>query len=105
GWFAKFAMFSATIGVGNWWGYSIAIVAAINAVIAFVYYAKVIRATMFDQVPDGVDIAELEAKTVPGAAGLAVGIAVVGVILLGVFPGIAADLGQFSTSMFTALGG
>ncbi len=105
GWFAKFAMFSATIGVGNWWGYSIAIVAAVNAVIAFVYYAKVIRATMFDPVPDGVDVAELEAKTVPGTAGLAVGIAAFGVIVLGVFPGIAAELGSFSTSMFAALGG
>ena len=46
GWFAKFAMFTATIGVGNWWGYSIAIVAAINAVIAFVYYSKVIKVSV-----------------------------------------------------------
>ncbi len=105
GWFAKFAMFSATIGVGNWWGYSIAIVAALNAVIAFVYYAKVIRATMFDSVPDGVDVAELEGMPIPGAAGLAIAITAVGVIVLGILPGVAASLGSFSTSMFTALGG
>ena len=105
GWFAKFAMFAATIGVGNWWGYSIAIIAALNAVIAFVYYAKVIRSTMFDPVPEGVDVSELEGRAMPGAAGLAIGITAVGVVVLGVFPGIAASLGEFSVSMFAALGG
>ncbi|MEN8041565.1 MAG: NADH-quinone oxidoreductase subunit N, partial [Actinomycetota bacterium] len=73
GWFAKFAMFSATIGVGNWWGYSIAIAAAINAVIAFVYYSKVLKSAFFDQVPDGVDVEALEEIEVPGPIGFALG--------------------------------
>ena len=42
GWFAKFAMFQATIGVGSGWGYSIAIIAAINAVIAFLIVAWIL---------------------------------------------------------------
>jgi NADH-quinone oxidoreductase subunit N len=105
GWFAKFAMFQATIGVGNWWGYSIAIAAAINAVIAFVYYAKVVKVTFMDPVPEGVDIEALERTEVPGPIGFAVGLTAFGVILLGVFPGLAANLGEYSAQIVAAIGG
>lgn len=104
GWFAKFAMFQATIGVGNWWGYSIAIIAAVNAVIAFVYYAKVIKTAFFDPVPDGVDAEALGAIETPGPIGFAVGLTAFGVIILGVFPGLAANVGDFSREVFAALG-
>ena len=105
GWFAKFAMFQATIGVGNWWGYSIAIAAALNAVIAFVYYAKVVKVTFMDPVPEGVDIEALERTEVPGPIGFAVGLTAFGVILLGVFPGLAANLGEYSAQIVAAIGG
>ncbi|MEN8237737.1 MAG: NADH-quinone oxidoreductase subunit N [Actinomycetota bacterium] len=104
GWFAKFAMFTATIGVGNWWGYSIAIVAALNAVIAFVYYAKVVKAAFFDPVPDGVDVAMLEDVPVPGPIGFALGLTAFGVILLGVYPPLAANLGEFTVQIFASAG-
>jgi NADH-quinone oxidoreductase subunit N len=104
GWFAKFAMFQATIGVGNWWGYSIAIIAAINAVIAFVYYAKVMKTAFFDPVPDGVDVEALGAIETPGPIGFAVGLTAFAVIILGVFPGLAANVGDFSREVFAALG-
>ena len=104
GWFAKFAMFQATIGVGSGWGYSIAIIAAINAVIAFVYYAKVMKFTFFDDVPDTVDVEELEKKEIPGPIGFAVGLTAFGVIVLGIFPGLAANVGEFSTEIISALG-
>ncbi len=104
GWFAKFAMFQATIGVGDWWGYSIAIVAAVNAVIAFVYYAKVMRATFFDPVPGTVDEASLGDAELPGPIGFAIGLTAFGVIVLGVFPGIAANIGDYSREIFSALG-
>ncbi|MFV1971204.1 MAG: NADH-quinone oxidoreductase subunit N [Acidimicrobiia bacterium] len=105
GWFAKFAMFQATIGVGNWWGYSIAIVAAVNAVIALVYYLKVVKAAFMDPVPDGFDIEALEAEGIPAPIGFAVGLTAFGVILLGVFPGLAANLGEFSAQVVAAIGG
>ena len=104
GWFAKFAMFAATIGVGNWWGYSIAIIAALNAVIAFVYYAKVVKTAFFDPVPEGLDIATLEGVPVPGPIGFALGLTAFGVILLGVYPGLAANLGEFTTRIFASAG-
>ena len=104
GWFAKFAMFTATIGVGNWWGYSIAIIAALNAVIAFVYYAKVVKTAFFDPVPDGLDISTLEGVPVPAPIGFALGLTAFGVILLGVYPGLAANLGEFTTQIFASTG-
>lgn len=105
GWFAKFAVFQATIGVGNWWGYSIAIAAALNAVIAFVYYAKVLKPAFFDPVPKGVDIEALESAEIPAPIGFALGLTAFGVIVLGVFPGVAANLGQYTAQVVAALGG
>ena len=104
GWFAKFAMFQATIGVGNWWGYSIAIIAAVNAVIAFVYYAKVMKTAFFDPIPDGLDIESMERAEIPSPIGFAVGLTAFGVIILGVFPGLAANIGDFSSEILAALG-
>jgi NADH-quinone oxidoreductase subunit N len=104
GWFAKFAMFQATIGVGNWWGYSIAIIAAVNAVIAFVYYAKVMKTAFFDPVPDGIDVESIEDAEIPGPIGFAVGLTAFGVIILGIFPGLAANIGDFSSEILAALG-
>ena len=104
GWFAKFAMFSATIGVGNWWGYSIAIIAAVNAVIAFVYYARVMKTAFFDPVPASVDGAMLAEKDLPGPIGFAIGLTAFGVIILGIFPGVAANIADYSREVFVALG-
>lgn len=104
GWFAKFAMFQATIGVGNWWGYSIAIIAAINSVIALVYYTKVLKVAFMDPVPEGVDIEAMEETKIPAPIGLALGLTAFGVILLGIFPGIAASLGEYSAQVVAAVG-
>jgi NADH-quinone oxidoreductase subunit N len=104
GWFAKFAMFSATISVGSWWGYSIAIVAALNAVVALVYYLNVLKSTFFDTVPADLDVATLEGKEIPGPTSFAIGITAVAVIVLGIFPGIAANLGNFSSDFLAAIG-
>jgi NADH-quinone oxidoreductase subunit N len=104
GWFAKFAMFSATISVGSWWGYSIAIVAALNAVVALVYYLNVLKSTFFDTVPADLDVASLEGAEVPGPTIFAIGITGVAVVVLGIFPGIAANLGSFSSDFLAAIG-
>lgn len=105
GWFAKFAMFQATISVGNWWGYSIAIVAAINAVIAFVYYSKVVKVAFMDPVPAGIDVGPLEDAETPGPVAFALGLTTFGVILLGVFPGLAANLGEYGAQVVAVIGG
>ena len=104
GWFAKFAMFQATIGIGDGWGISISIIAAINAVIAFVYYGRVVLTTWFQPVPDSVDLDAQERFEVPGPIGFALGITAVAVIVIGIFPGLAANVGDFSTEIFASLG-
>ncbi|MGI9529818.1 MAG: NADH-quinone oxidoreductase subunit N, partial [Acidimicrobiia bacterium] len=104
GWFAKFAMFGATIGVGDWWGYSIAIIAAVNAVIAFVYYSKVVKVTWFDSVPESIDLEDQERFEVPAPIGFALGLTATGVIVIGFFPGLAANIGEYSTEIFAYLG-
>jgi len=104
GWFAKLAMFSATIAVGDPWGYSIAVIAVIAAVVAFVYYAKVVKAAFFDPLPEGVDPAAIEAIPIAPPLRLALGITAVLVIVLGVFPGIVAALAQYSSEVLAAAG-
>ena len=79
-------------------------IAAINAVIAFVYYSNVMKVTFFDPVPDGVDVSELEGREIPGPIGFALGLTAFGVVLLGIFPGLAANIGEFSVEIFAALG-
>ena len=43
GWFAKFVMFRSIIEAGTGWAVLLAVIAAVNSVIAFVYYFRVIR--------------------------------------------------------------
>ncbi len=102
GWFAKLAMFSATIGVASWWGYSIAIIAALNSVVALVYYSKVVKSTLFDPVPDSIDPDALgRMELVPT---LRVALAVTGVLVLalGVFPGVIANLSRFTAEVLAS---
>src|SRR5262249_17410992 len=40
GWFAKFVMFRSIIDAGTGWGTTLAVVAAVNSVIAFFYYFR-----------------------------------------------------------------
>lgn len=101
GWFAKLAMFSATISVGSSWGSSIAIVAALNAVIAFVYYSKVVKSVVFDSVPESIDPGVLGRMRLAPTIGVALGITTVLVLVLGIFPGVIAGLGEFAAGVLS----
>jgi NADH-quinone oxidoreductase subunit N len=99
GWFAKLAMFSATIGAGSGWGYSIAVIAALNSVVAFVYYSKVVKSTLFDAVPDHVDVDVVGRMELVPTLRVALAVTAVLVVLLGVLPGAIASLSQFTASV------
>ncbi|NNC74615.1 MAG: hypothetical protein HKN93_03800 [Acidimicrobiia bacterium] len=101
GWFAKFVVFRAAISVGDGWGYTLAVIAVINAVIAFYYYARVIKSAWMDSVPAHVDAGEV--KPVPSLR-LALGMTGFGVIVLGFFPGIAAHLADLTKSVASGIG-
>ncbi len=100
GWFAKLVMFRSLIGVGGW-GIALAVIAAVNSVIAFVYYARVVKAAWFDPVPEDVLTGEARSAYLAPSLGLAMGLAAVGVILVGIYPPILSELGEL-TKVFVA---
>ena len=53
GWYAKFGVFNAVLTARSGWGYSIAVIGAVNAVIATAYYVTVMREMWMKPAPDG----------------------------------------------------
>jgi NADH-quinone oxidoreductase subunit N len=101
GWFAKLVMFRSLLNVGDGWAVALAVIAAVNSVIAFVYYAKVVKAAWFDPVPEDVLSGEAKSATVVPSLKLALGITAIGVIAIGVFPAIISGIGEL-TKAFVA---
>jgi NADH-quinone oxidoreductase subunit N len=96
GWFAKLVMFRSLIAVDNSWVNVLAVIAVVNSVIAFVYYAKVVKAAWFDPVPENVLTGEARYATVVPSLKLALGITAIGVVVIGVFPGVISELGEMT---------
>jgi NADH-quinone oxidoreductase subunit N len=92
GWFAKFVMFSSALQVGNGWATVLAIIAAVNSVIAFFYYANVIRAMWFHD-PATADRSVIR---VPPALGGAIAITVIVTVVIGIYPQIFARVGELA---------
>ena len=92
GWFAKFAMFRSVMIAGGAATVALAVIAAINAVIALYYYAKVVKSVWLDD-----PIGELVEDVDEGPAGslqLALGITVVLTVVIGFFPALATFAGD-----------
>ncbi|MFM7745494.1 MAG: NADH-quinone oxidoreductase subunit N, partial [Actinomycetota bacterium] len=53
GWIGKFSAFQAVLEAGTGWAYAIAVVGAVNSVVAFGYYGNVMREIWMRPVPDG----------------------------------------------------
>ena len=96
GWFAKFVMFRSLIAVGDGWTIALAVIAAVNSVIAFVYYAKVIKAAWFDPVPEDVLSGEARNDSVVPSLRFALAITAIGVIVIGFFPNILGTFGDMA---------
>jgi NADH-quinone oxidoreductase subunit N len=92
GWFAKFVMFSTTLEAGGGWAVSLAVIAAVNSVIAFFYYANVIRAMWFRD-PAGADRTPIR---VPPALGGAIALTVVATVVVGIYPQLFARVGELA---------
>lgn len=90
GWFAKFNAFKAVLDASNGAAYTLACIAAINTVISAAYYFKVLRTIWVDDAPDG-DNAPL---ATPQPIVAALGITVVGTIVVGVLPGLVVRFGE-----------
>ncbi|NIA25330.1 MAG: NADH-quinone oxidoreductase subunit NuoN [Gammaproteobacteria bacterium] len=88
GWFAKFVMFRVALTAGSGWAVSLAVIAALNSVVAVYYYARVVKAMWMDPVPATVPEIEIRERPTPMALSLALGITAAVVLITGAVPGI-----------------
>ncbi len=99
GWFAKFVMFRSIILAGGTSTVVLAVIAAINTVVALYYYARVIKAVWLDAPPASVPVAQPAARA--GSLRLALLIAGVVTVVVGVFPAAASIFGDASRVLAT----
>ncbi|MCB0999141.1 MAG: NADH-quinone oxidoreductase subunit N [Acidimicrobiales bacterium] len=99
GWFAKFGAFKAVLDADTGWGYSIAIIAAINTVISAAYYITVMREIWMKDEPTG----DTTPIRTPPSLGAALVITCGATIVLGVLPDIVGRFGDI-TDLTGALG-
>jgi len=95
GWIAKFVAFQSLIQSQSSWGYALAVVGAVNSVIAFGYYGNVMREIWMRPVPDS----DTTLISVPGSLKLALVITTLATLVFGVLPGVGlqfADLAEIA---------
>ena len=90
-WIAKLQAFKTLLDAGSTAAYVLAVIAAVNTVIAAAYYMKVLREMWMKPVPDE-DVTPIVA---PQPVAVALGICAAGTVVLGILPGLVlrfADL-------------
>ena len=92
GWIAKFGAFQALLTSGSGWGYGLAVIGAVNSVIAFGYYGVVMREIWMKPALYG----DTTPIRTPASIGLALGISTVATLVLGVLPGVAMYFGDLA---------
>ena len=99
GWYAKFVMFSSALGGDSIWTGLLAAIAAVNAVIAFFYYARVIKTIWMDDAPELLDVPQ---EPVVSSLRLALILAAAVVFIAGFFPDVINFFSE--TTKLLALG-
>jgi len=92
GWFAKFTMFRSIIDAGTGWAYLLAVIAAVNSVIAFFYYFRVVVQMWFRPLATE----DRRPLTFPQPLVVAMGITAVIVVLVGIYPQIFGHVADLS---------
>ncbi len=100
GWFAKLVMFRAVFADGaNVWAVSLAVIAAVNAVIALFYYARIVKTVFMDAPPATAPIEEAVSRPVAAPLALALGLTALVVIVAGFFPQVLAFFGDATRAL------
>ena len=92
GWFGKFSAFKAVLEADTGWGYSIAVIGAVNTVIAAAYYITIMREIWMKPVPDGDTTPIRTPASVQAALVLTCG----ATLVLGVLPGLVSRYGDLA---------
>ena len=96
GWFAKFVMFRAVFDAGTAWATVLGIIAAVNSVIAFFYYAGIARQMWFYEPEAAAVEAGRREPALPFALTAAIAMAGAVVIVIGVYPQLFARVGELA---------
>ena len=100
GWIGKFAAFQALLTDASQWAYALAIIGAVNSVIAFGYYGNIMREVWMRPVPDG----DTTRIVTPSSLQIALGITAVATLVFGILPGIVLRFGEMA-ELLGAFGG
>ena len=92
GMWAKLFVFKSLLDAGNSWAIALAVIGAVNSVIAFFYYASIMREMWMRPVPDG----DTTPIRIPPALTAAMGLCALGVVAVGVYPQIFTKLVDLS---------
>jgi len=90
GWIGKFAAFQALLTDATPWAYVLAVIGAVNSVIAFGYYGNVMREVWMRPVPHG----DTTPIVTPSSLQIALGITAVATLVLGILPGVVLHFGD-----------
>ena len=93
GWIAKFSVFKALLAAGGGWAVTLAVIGAVNSVIALFYYSNVAREMFMNPPPDG----DVTPVRIPQGLVAALGITAAVTLLTGVLPGVVLHFGDLST--------
>jgi NADH-quinone oxidoreductase subunit N len=100
GWIGKFAAFQALLTDATPWAYALAVIGAVNSVIAFGYYGNVMREVWMRPVPHG----DNTPIATPSSLQIALGITAVATLVLGILPGVVLHFGDMA-DLVGAFGG
>jgi NADH-quinone oxidoreductase subunit N len=90
---AKIFVFRAVLDAGTGWAVALGVVAAVNSVIALFYYAAIARQMWMSPVPDG----DRTPIKVPASLVTALGISVVVVVVVGIYPQLFGHFGDIAS--------
>jgi NADH-quinone oxidoreductase subunit N len=92
GFWAKFFVFRSIAQAGSAWPWILGAIAAVNSVIAFYYYAGILKEMWFKPVPDG-DTTQIR---VPASLQAGLVLTAVGVVAVGLFPSLLTRFGDLA---------
>jgi NADH-quinone oxidoreductase subunit N len=101
GFFAKLSVFRAVLSSGGAWGAALACIGAVNSVVAFGYYGRLMRNIWMNPAADG----DTSPIRIPQPLVAALAITGITTLLLGVVPNLVLRFGDLGSNLVAAVSG